>query len=145
MSDIIYISTPQDENVSITVTEGNSSLTSYLNKISDIISQVEAEAGASTVARSWTAERVKQAILALSPAGSGDGYPFTFDSGDLVANVLSITHGLGKKYISRVVVYDNNDILVNDDNYDYKAIDTESGTITFYLPITGTWNGEAQS
>ena len=31
----------------------------------DVVSQAEAEAGTSTVVRSWTAERVKQAIVAL--------------------------------------------------------------------------------
>lgn len=37
---------------------------------SDLPTQAEAEAGTATSARVWTAERVKQAILALAPAGS---------------------------------------------------------------------------
>lgn len=37
------------------------------------VSQAEAEAGTSTTSRIWTAERVKQAIEALAPAGGGVG------------------------------------------------------------------------
>lgn len=36
----------------------------------DVVSQVEAEAGTATVERTWTAQRVKQAILALAPSAT---------------------------------------------------------------------------
>lgn len=39
----------------------------------EVPSQGEAEAGTATTARVWTAERVKQAILALAPGGGGGG------------------------------------------------------------------------
>jgi len=39
----------------------------------DVVSQVEAEAGVATTERIWTAERVKQAIDALSGGGPGGG------------------------------------------------------------------------
>jgi len=38
----------------------------------DIVSQVEAEAGTATTARAWTAQRVSQAIAALAGSGGGD-------------------------------------------------------------------------
>jgi len=38
----------------------------------DVVSQVDAEAGTSTAERIWTAERVKQAIVALGGSGSVD-------------------------------------------------------------------------
>ena len=38
----------------------------------DVVSQVEAEAGVATTERIWTAERVKQAIVALGGSGSVD-------------------------------------------------------------------------
>jgi len=43
--------------------------TAYNNQVS-VVSQAEAEAGTSTTARRWTAERVKQAIAALETSGS---------------------------------------------------------------------------
>lgn len=43
--------------------------TAYNNQVS-VVSQAEAEAGTATTVRRWTAERVKQAILALGVGGS---------------------------------------------------------------------------
>ncbi len=51
----------------------------------DIISQAEAEAGSATTARSWTAQRVKQAILANSLAVP-DGLFYKLDASSVVFN-----------------------------------------------------------
>jgi len=47
----------------------------------DVVSQVEAEAGVATTERIWTAERVKQAIVALGSSGSVDdtAYDISWD------------------------------------------------------------------
>lgn len=45
---------------------------SGMNRLDDIVGQAEAEGGSSTTVKLWTAERVNQAIQALSPAGTGE-------------------------------------------------------------------------
>lgn len=53
----------------LTATEANA----IYDSLAATVSQAEAEAGAATAIRNWTAERVKQAILALAPGGGGGG------------------------------------------------------------------------
>ena len=45
--------------------------TAYNNQVS-VVSQAEAEAGSSTTVRRWTAQRVKQAVIALETSDHGD-------------------------------------------------------------------------
>lgn len=50
---------------------------SLLHKQDDLVSQAEAEAGVATTPRTWTAERIKQAIAALAGGGATyDGHEF---------------------------------------------------------------------
>lgn len=64
----------------------------------------------------------------------------SFVSGDLVAGVLSITHNFNNIRPSTIIVYNNNEEEVNKTNYIYKGLTTSVGQISFFLPITGTWN-----
>ena len=58
-------------------------------------SQAEAEAGTSTVARPWTAERVKESIAALESGGGGGGGGETFEA-SLPGNASSTIGQLSK-------------------------------------------------
>jgi len=67
--------------------------TAYNNQVA-IVSQVDAEAGTSTVAERWTPERVKQAVVALTPISGlnveTDGATVTFDMDDDLKHEVEI-------------------------------------------------------
>lgn len=89
---------------------------------------------------SYNKKKVKRSNLISASAPVSRKY-ISFTSGDLSGGVLSITHDLGVLLPSCVTIYNDSNEEVNKTNYIYKALTTTTGQITFYLPITGTWNG----
>ena len=63
-------------------------------------------------------------------------YTESFTDADLVANVLTVTHGLGTAYPA-VSVYDNNNELAR---VSVVSTSTTTFTIDFFGTITGTWH-----
>jgi len=55
----------------------------------DVPSQAEAEAGTATIERVWTAERVKQAIAALSGGGVGAEFKIQLGAGGTIADKIA--------------------------------------------------------
>lgn len=78
-------------------------------------------------------------ISVYSGGGSGLTYNTTFDNGDLVAGVLTVTHNLGVS-ILHVTVYDNSNNQITPD--EITVVDTSSLTIDLssYGTLSGTWN-----
>ena len=60
----------------------------------DVVGQAEAEAGVATTERIWTAERVKQAIVALGGSGSVDDTAMVF-----LGMVLQVLHQVKTLYM----------------------------------------------
>ena len=77
--------------------------TAYNNQVS-IVSQVEAEAGASTTPRRWTAQRVKQAIDALSGGSTtiADGSVTTVKIADNAVNLAKMSDMATASFIGRL-------------------------------------------
>ena len=61
-------------------------------------------------------------------------YKQSFTNSDLVGNVLTVTHGLGRRPV--VEVYDNSDNRVSVD----MTATTTQFTLDFGAAISGTWN-----
>lgn len=74
----------------------------------ETISQAEAEAGSSVITRAWTAERVNQAIGALSPVSSVNGQTgvVSLDSDNIGEGVLNL-------YFTQARVSLNSDVTAN--------------------------------
>lgn len=79
------------------------------------VAQAEAEAGTATTTRAWTAERVKQAIAALSVGGSGQTWQnvgasraltttYTNSTGRPIQVYVSTTHPTASSAVSGMVV-----------------------------------------
>ncbi len=78
------------------------------------------------------------APYASTTAGGASSYTTSFVSGDLTANVLSISHALGKKYVA-CAVYDSGDKMI----IPTQAYPTDTSTFKIDLtgfPVVGTWN-----
>ena len=75
----------------------------------DVVSQVEAEAGVATTERIWTAERVKQAIVALGGSGSVDdtAYDISWDGVIGVAPSKNVLYDFIENQVFKVDVNSN--------------------------------------
>ena len=67
------------------------------------------------------------------------GYALSFTNANLVAGVLTVTHGLGVKYIPQPTVYNNLNQIVYPD---FTAVNTNTCTLSFtnFGTLSGTWN-----
>ena len=77
---------------------------------------------------------------ARGASASESSYSTTFTNSDLSVGVLTVTHGLNKKYVCGVAIYDNNDEQVGP-GYTITAIDADSLTVDLsgFGTLTGTW------
>lgn len=71
-------------------------------------------------------------------------YPFTFTSGDLVADILTVNHTLGTINVNPAI-YDNNNKLIIPDEIEVVDEDTIKLYFTANWDITGTWRGMLNS
>lgn len=76
--------------------------------------------------------------LGLPTAVSGT-YRAAFTNANLVANALSITHGLAQQFVS-VMIYDNNNRVIQPDEITATSNTVTTVDLTSYGALTGTWN-----
>lgn len=71
---------------------------------------------------------------------SKTSYTTSFDNGDLVAGVLSVTHSLSKQYV-HVTVYNNSDVRIRPDEIDVSGgANSCDIDLSGFGTLTGTWN-----
>lgn len=69
---------------------------------------------------------------------TGVGYSTTFDDGDLIAGVLTVTHNLGIRY-NIVQIFDNNFEQIIPDSITLDSTTECSVDLSSFVPIAGTW------
>lgn len=133
----VTITTFTSDSETVTRTKLNGLSANILSEFNGSIDNDNIKAGAA-IAYSKLTLTGSIALADLSTAVAAS-YTTTFADGDLTAGVLTVTHSLGRQYVS-AKIYDNNDIEVEPDSI--TATDTNTTTIDLsgFGTLTGTWN-----
>ena len=115
-------------NVQAAIVTASLGLSGSLTKLTDGTSYLIAGAGISITSSS------NGPVTVSNPTR----YETSFTSGDLVSNIMTVNHNLGKKYVS-VTVYDNSDYAIIPDQI-YAASTTSTQIDLTSFTVTGTWN-----
>jgi hypothetical protein len=82
-----------------------------------------------------TVSQLSAAIVGVVRASRG-----SFTNTNLTSGSYSFTHNLGQKYVASVLIYDNNDLVIQPDNILPISTSTVSIDLTSYGSLAGTWN-----
>jgi len=79
--------------------------------------------------------------VAQSAGGAGsEGYTTSFDNNDLSsAGILIVNHNLNSTY-PLVIIYDNNNLVIEPDEIEYKTANQIEIDLSSFAPISGTWH-----
>lgn len=73
-------------------------------------------------------------------SGGSGGYTASFTNASLnSAGILVVTHNLGALY-PLVVIYDNNNLVIEPDEIEYKSSNQIEVDLSSFVSLTGTWN-----
>ena len=79
------------------------------------------------------------ATNARTALGAAGVYRTSFTNANLTANALTVSHGLGQKYVG-VIIADNTDRVILPDEVTFTSNTVTTVDLTSYAPLTGTWN-----